>query len=156
LRTFRDRAVALSLGILAAWASACDRRPAATGLESAPGPHGGIAVALPRGLGYAESRVESPRGSDPKRNSPSVVATYFLAPDLKRPLTPPPTSVVLRVKTDDRKTIDVATDLRPNQDDPAAGARFVTKPGQYVNGSIRGTLIVTVGGEQVTVPLVVR
>jgi hypothetical protein len=120
----------------------------------AVGPHGGPAAPLPGDAGYGEVVVESLPAS--KAGLDARVFVYFLKPDLKTPLAPPPSDVRVKLELPGDQSADLALSPEPQSGDRAGAARFASKPGPYATDQPRGALTATVAGQAVTVPFSAR
>jgi hypothetical protein len=135
-------AALLSLAVLGCGGAGPSAQPSAP-VPAAIGPHGGPAVALPDDRGYVEIVSEATRtGTDP------VVAAYFLKPDLKTPLVPPPGDA--RIRTGDSE-VPLSASPGPTRD-PAGAGRMVSGPLPIDPDRIAGELSVTVDGQPFTAP----
>lgn len=111
-------------------------------VASQSGPHGGQALALPSEKGFVEVVVESAHGSSRTARQVVLVA-YFLGPDAKSPLTPPPTTVSAWILTPASPSEQVVT-LGLEE-----GARFSSLPGDFEYDELRGELTIVLGGETI-------
>lgn len=116
------------------------------------GPHQGTAYALPGGLGYAEV-VNDPRAGERDRAAPTALVVYFLGPDTKAALTPPPSDVKVQVSSGRTKGQAVPLKADPRPDDPAGGSRFATAPGPYQLEEFRGDLTAKAGATAIKIPI---
>jgi hypothetical protein len=155
--------LALALGA-ASWAcapsSVVHQEPA-----QRPGPHGGSAVDLPDGLGCVECQLETEAGARvrpeealDRRGRPrrTVIAVYFLASDARSARAPAPSAARLRVVGDAHSPREIRLEPKPRPGDPAGSARFASPPGAHAPRSLRGKLVATVDGREVTAPLYLR
>ncbi len=107
------------------------------------GPHEGPAFALQDGLGYAEF-ANDPKAGAGDRAAPTALVVYFLKPDAKTSLEPPPTDVKFQ-STVGRKVQGFDLKPAPKSDDPAGGSRFASQPGPYRLEELRGELSAKAG-----------
>jgi hypothetical protein len=112
----------------------------------ARGPHDGTAYPLPDDQGFAEI-VNEPPVNDRRTDTTTAIAVYFLQPDGKTALAPPPTEVSIRIEMGRQKPETLALKSEPKSDDPAGASRFVSKRGPYVIEGLRGRLKATVAGK---------
>lgn len=155
MRLFPAAAAMFSI-LVTTFVAGCQSRQGGSQFQTRMGPHGNVAIPLPEGLGYVEARVESPAGGDPEKGKPAVLAVYFLGPDGKAELAPPPSNVRLRLATDQRKYEAVALGAGAKPGDPLGNVRFATEPGSYSKDSSRGWLLISLGGKDVAIPFVLR
>jgi hypothetical protein len=104
-------------------------------------PHHGTILSLPDGLGCAEL-VNEPE-SDGRGDTPTALVVYFLTPDGKAAMTPPPSEVKAKVSmAQSRQGKQETLDLKPEpkSGDPAGESRFASKSGPYALTTIRGEL----------------
>lgn len=141
---------ALSVATLAAGCGGPGGASVDPALATAVGPHGGPALPLPGGKGYAEIVVE-PAQAATKSGRQVVLAVYFLRSDLKAALTPPPTEVAATVTTPAKpEPTPVSLAPKPIKSDPIAAARFASAVGPYDFDELRGELSGTVDGQPFT------
>ena len=137
--------------------SGCDGSPSreTTVLK---GPHLGTTLQLPDKKGYVEL-VNEPEVKDRRSNQPTAIVAYYLQPDAKSALTPAPSDVRFSIDSgggrDSRSQRGGSQILplsaEPKSDDPAAGARFASKPGPYQLSNLRGTLNAKIDGQEVSI-----
>ena len=112
------------------------------------GPHQGRLLPLPDGLGSVEVVAET-RASSPRTAPPEVVA-YFLGPDSRTPLAPPPTDVAVQVYLAEAKALEKVP-LKP--DATAGPARFAAVPPPGFDGIIKsGRVSARLAGRDVELP----
>jgi hypothetical protein len=118
---------------------------------AANGPHGGPALPLPHHKGYAEIVIE--RGV--KKKDPSRFAIYFLASDLKAPLSPLPAEVrATLVSNEGESSLTFSPDPKPK--DPAGPGRFSSPTGAYDSDEYTGELSAVLDGESFSRPFALR
>lgn len=118
---------------------------------TANGPHGGPALPLPDDKGFAEIVIE--RGT--KKKDPSRFAIYFLASDLKAPLTPLPAEVrATLVSNEGEASLAFSPDPKPR--DPAGPGRFSSPTGSYDADEYTGELSAVLDGQTFTRPFALR
>ena len=120
-----------------------------TAAGTTAGPHGGLAIPLPDGKGFAEVVVEKdPKAKPGSKSAMPKIAVYFLGPDVKTPLTPAPTTVSVKSipPTGESATVSLTLD----------GTRFITPPGDFDYDELRGELTATFDGQSATVPFAFR
>jgi hypothetical protein len=130
--------------------------PAAPGAVDKPlrlGPRGGVAVALGE-KGYAEIVRERTGGAN--ATGPSVLAVYFLQPDLKTPLSAPSSVSLTFAAPEDSSTRSFALQSKPHAGQKDAAPCFVTEAGSFDYDELSGELTATVDGESFTSKWVCR
>jgi hypothetical protein len=136
----------------------CGRRSPAPEPPKA-GPHGGQAIAIPGGAGFAEARLERPPGGQADGQDRPVLAIYFLGRDARTAMEPPPADVEVKLGQRDTTSRSYVTSYRlthrPLADDPAGAARFVSEPGKFGGERVTGRVTATIGGAEASFPLVV-
>ena len=93
--------------------------------------------------------MEIEAGSGSAADRVRVVA-YFLKPDLKTALTPPPSDVQVKLEFPDKPSELLALTLATKSDDPAGSARFASKPGSYLVDEPVGELTASLAGQSFT------
>jgi hypothetical protein len=91
--------------------------------------------------------------NDRRINQPTAIVAYFLQLDGKTALSPPPTDASLQVDLGRRRSEKLPMKAEPKSGDPSGASRFISKPGPYALDMIRGQLIATLGGRQVSLLL---
>jgi len=130
----------------------CGGLPTPPPKRSAPaGPHQGVTLLLPHGSGVAEI-VNEPEPSD-RRAADTSVVVYFLMPDARTPLTPPPADVRVRVELGPKRSETLELKAEPRTDDPTGASRFASRTGPYLLSALRGELTATVGSARLKIPL---
>jgi hypothetical protein len=122
------------------------------------GPHGGIAVPLGDGAGYAEILLEK-EGAAKGKPKPGVrprFAVYVLNAERTGPASPPPSEARLKVALPTGTTVDVALTASAKAGDPTGPARYVSQPGDYDYDELSGEVTVTLDGKSSTVPFALR
>jgi len=125
------------------------------------GPHGGIAVPLPHGAGYAEILLEKEGPSKGKarvaaRGVKPRFAVFFLNADRNGPASPAPSEAQLKVNLPTGSTASVALSASPKADDAVGSARFLSEPGDYDYDELFGELSATLGGQPSSVTFALR
>jgi len=103
---------------------------------------------LSGGAGFAEVVIDLASGARVGRPK-STITVYFLKPDGTSALDPPPTDVKMDMGANQAVT------LTPSANPSQAGG-FSSPPGQYGGMELTGDLSATIGGQAVTVPIVIR
>jgi len=143
----RFRAVALALAGLSL---GCDSTPLPAP-QVVLGPHHGTTIRLPGDNGFVELTNE-PDVTDRRAPEATSIVAYFLQPDCKSPLNPPPADANFVIEgTKGSQTIPLSAE--PKSDDPAGAARFASKPGPYLLSQLRGRLNAKIGGQEVSIPI---
>jgi hypothetical protein len=127
------------------------RPPAPKGAPTV-GPHQGTAFVLPNEADLAEV-VNEPEPTRRGKAANTAVVVYFLKPDARTPLTPPPSQVRVRVDQGMKKQENLELKAEPRSGDPAGASRFASKTGPYALFDLRGVLTGSVGGSEFKVPL---
>jgi hypothetical protein len=156
---FHRIAIAMAMAIASAVsASGCGTiggaaTPTAPG--TTVGPHGGTAVPLPGDRGYAEVQLDR-TGVKPGRPGGARLNVYFLASDLKAPLSASPTEVTVKAIPPGGEALTLT--LRPDApgDKKAAPGRFTSPPGDLDYDELRGEVSATIDGQTSTVPFAFR
>ncbi len=125
------------------------------------GPHGGIAVPLPDGAGYAEILLEKEGPSKGKSRAAAKgvkprFVVFFLNPDRNGPASPAPGEAQLKVNLPTGSTASVVLTASPKTDDPSGSARFLSEPGDYDYDELSGELSATLGGQASSVTFALR
>lgn len=129
----------------------CSSAPPLPPASVTRGPHDGTALVLPEGKGIVEL-VNEPEVRDRRAGVATAVVAYFLQADGQSAMSPAPTAVKFALHPGVRQPSQVVPlTPEPRPDDPAAAARFVSKPGPYDLAAVRGTLTATVAGAPVSV-----
>jgi hypothetical protein len=122
------------------------------------GPHHGTTLRLPDAKGFVEL-VNEPEVRDRRKNEPTAIVAYYLQPDAKSALNPPPSDVSFTIDSGggDRGRSgapkSVPLQAEPRSDDPAGASRFASQPGPYPLANLRGWLNAKLDGQPVVVVL---
>jgi hypothetical protein len=144
--------VALTFGLGMA---GCDaERPLPPAPKTAPtiGPHQGTAFVLPHESGLVEL-VNEPEPEGRGQAVATSVVAYFLAPDARTPLAPPPTHVRVQINQGARKRSALELNADPRPSDPSGASRFASRTGPFPLSELHGVLTGSLGGSDFRVPL---
>jgi hypothetical protein len=97
--------------------------------------------------------VNEPPLRDRRDPEPTAMVAYFLNSDAKTPLDPAPTSVKFEAATGKRSAKPIVLKAVAKPEDPTGASRFVSPTGPHAVDALRGTLSATIGGEDVSVPI---
>jgi hypothetical protein len=120
--------------------------------ESKPGINGGIAFPLPEKKGYAEVVIE--RG---KPGQPVTLAVYLLDDSARAASTSNITASSAKLMIpgeESAKSVTLAA--RDSASKKAVGKRFASAPGAYDFDELKGEIIMSVDGKEVSVPFAFR
>ncbi|MBI1324841.1 hypothetical protein GC170_16880 [bacterium] len=120
--------------------------------KAQPGLNGGMAYPIPGDLGYVEVVVERT-----KPGQPVIVAAYFLDATAKNALAADPSAVRARlVLPVEDAPKEVALTAKAKSGGKSTGKRFATEPGNFDFDELKGELLVTLDGKEVSVPFAFR
>ncbi|MDR3637175.1 MAG: hypothetical protein P4L84_25450 [Isosphaeraceae bacterium] len=119
------------------------------------GPHGGPAVPLAEGRGFAEVILEAAKPGVSGRQQ--RVAVYFFGPDLKTALDALPTRVGVDLKVRGKEEpIRLALKPDPDRQTTDSNSRFASEARVLPIEQLIGDLKVAFGGEESTIPFAGR
>jgi len=117
------------------------------------GPHHGTTIRLPEDKGFVELTNE-PEVTDRRASAATSIVAYYLQPDCKSAMEPPPAGVNFVIEAGRKGSQTIPLSAEPKSDDPAGAGRFASKPGPYVLSGLRGRLNAKIGGQEISTTFV--